>query len=140
MELDGDRAWVNAGDTGAGGSAAGGGKAGGPRTRGVRLLPYFDPYLVGSHPRSRLYPGRAADRALSGGQAGTFPVLLVGGEVAGVWHHRRSGRRLRVTVEPFGRLTAGQAGQLETEAGRVGRILDAQPELTVGPVTVGAHA
>jgi hypothetical protein len=78
VTLDGDRAWVNSGD----------------------------PYLVGSHPRTRLYPGRAGDRALSGGQAGTFPVLLVDGEVAGVWHQRRSGRRLHVTVEPFGRLGA----------------------------------
>ena len=31
---------------------------------GVRLLPYFDAYVVGSHPRDRLFPGKAA-RALS---------------------------------------------------------------------------
>ena len=61
--------------------------------RGVRLLPYFDSYVVGSHPRELLFPGPAAARALSRtGQAGTVPVLLVDGVVGGIWHHRRSGR------------------------------------------------
>jgi hypothetical protein len=135
VTLDGDRAWVNSGDAAAGGAAAGF-----QPVRGIRLLPYFDPYLVGSHPRTRLYPGRGGDRALSGGQAGTFPVLLVDGEVAGVWHQRRSGGRLHVTVEPFGQLSASQRSQLETEAGRVAVIGEAEAELTVGAVTVGAHA
>ena len=31
---------------------------------GVRLLPYFDAYVVGSRPRHLLFPGRAAERAL----------------------------------------------------------------------------
>ena len=53
---------------------------------GVRrsgLLPYFDAYAVGCHPRERLFPGAAAERALARGQAGNRPVLLVDGVVAG---------------------------------------------------------
>jgi hypothetical protein len=130
VDTDGERGWVNAGDTAAPAVATG----------GVRLLPYFDPYLVGSHPRPRLFPGPAADRALSGGQAGPFPVLLVDGQVAGVWHQRRAGRRLHLTVEPLRRLSARHRGLLDAEAGRVGRILEARPDLTLGPVTTGAHA
>jgi Winged helix DNA-binding domain len=130
VELDGARAWVNAGDTAPGTDPP----------PGIRLLPYFDPYLVGSHPRPLLFSGRARDRALSRGQAGTFPVLLVDGTVAGVWHQRRSGKRLHVTVEPFGRLGPAHRSQLESEVDRVGKILDARPELTMGPVTTGAHA
>ncbi|GGP35219.1 hypothetical protein GCM10010231_02580 [Streptomyces sindenensis] len=45
-------------------------------------------------------PTAAWERALGGGQAGNFPVLLVGGVGAGVWHRRRPGRRIAVTVGP----------------------------------------
>jgi hypothetical protein len=33
-------------------------------------------------------------------------VLLIDGMAAGVWSHERSGRTIRVTVEPFRKLTA----------------------------------
>jgi hypothetical protein len=107
---------------------------------GVRLLPYFDAYGVGCHPRPLVFPGKAADRALSRGQAGNFPVLLVDGTAAGVWHLRRSGRRLAVTVEPLGRLTRAQRHALEEQVDRLGVVLEGTPTLTVGTVTVGPHA
>lgn len=108
---------------------------------GLRLLPYFDVYVVGSHPRTVVYPGPAADRALSRGQAGNFPVLLMDGKVAGVWHLKRSGKRLNITVEPLsGSLTATQTEQLSTQADRIGHILEGTPSLTVGPISVGPHA
>ncbi|WP_236595026.1 winged helix DNA-binding domain-containing protein [Saccharothrix sp. 6-C] len=107
---------------------------------GVRLLPYFDAYVVGSHPREVVFPGRAFERALSGGQAGNFPVLLVDGVVAGVWHQKRSGRRIVVTVEPFAALSPAHAAGLDREVARVGEFLEGRPELTVGTVSVGGHA
>jgi hypothetical protein len=108
---------------------------------GVVLLPYFDAFVIGSHPRARLFPGRASGRALSpSGQAGNFPVLLVDGVVAGVWHQRRQGRRILVTVEPVAPLTRRRSAALDDEVERVGRILDGVPTLTVGPVAVGPHA
>jgi Winged helix DNA-binding domain len=107
----------------------------------VLLLPYFDAYTVGSHPRSRLFPGKAAMRALApSGQAGNYPVLLIDGVVAGVWHQRRSGRQVEVTVEPLTRLTAGQLQALEKQVERIGEILESAPRLTVGTVTSGPHA
>ncbi|MBB5953510.1 truncated hemoglobin YjbI [Saccharothrix tamanrassetensis] len=108
--------------------------------RGVWLLPYFDAFVVGSHPREQLFPGRAWQRALAGGQAGNYPVLLVDGVVAGVWHQRRSGSRIAVTVEPFGELTAAQRRGLDARVERVGEFLEGRPELTVGAVSVGPHA
>lgn len=106
----------------------------------MRLLPYFDAYVIASHPRARLFPGRAYERALAGGQAGNFPVLLVDGVVAGVWHQRRSGRRLTVTVEPLDALSARQERELAGQVERVGEVLEGVAELVVGRVTVGAHA
>jgi len=60
--------------------------------------------------------------------------------VGGVWHQRRSGRRLALTVEPLRELTPPQLRQLDDEVALVGAVLEAIPTLTVGPVTVGAHA
>ena len=131
VELDGEPGWTVAGDTGTPAR----------QHRGIRLLPYFDAYAVAGQPRERLYPGAAATRALTpAGQAGNFPVLLVDGVVGGVWHQRRSGRKLAITVEPLRELTAPQRRQLDDEAGLVGAVMEATATLTVGTVTVGAHA
>ncbi|MET8827010.1 winged helix DNA-binding domain-containing protein [Streptomyces sp. NPDC004610] len=108
--------------------------------RGVRLLPYFDAYAIAAQPRELLYPGPAHRRALAGGQAGNFPVLLVDGAVAGVWHQRRQGRRTTVTVEPLSPLGARRTRELGERVERVGEVLEARAELVVGTVTVGPHA
>ncbi|MGW1492141.1 winged helix DNA-binding domain-containing protein [Streptomyces sp. NPDC002402] len=130
--FEGSPAWVASGDTGFPDE----------RPRGVRLLPYFDACTIASQPRELLFPGVAYERALAGGQAGNFPVVLVDGTVAGVWHQRRSGRRIAVTVEPVGNAlkTAARRRELERQAERVGEILQGRAELTVGRVTVGPHA
>jgi hypothetical protein len=131
VDLDGQPGWVMAGDTEM------------PQQPhiGIRLLPYFDAFVVAGQPRERLYPGAAANRALTpAGQAGNYPVMLVDGVVGGVWHQRRSGRKLAITVEPLRELSAAHRRQLEDEVELVGAVMEAEPTLTVGPVTIGPHA
>ncbi|MER5832561.1 winged helix DNA-binding domain-containing protein [Streptomyces sp. NPDC002130] len=145
IDFEGMPAWVAAGDTDfqdgpSGPNGAEGAEGPDGPARGVRLLPYFDAYVIAGQPRERLFPGKAYQRALGGGQAGNYPVLLVDGVVAGVWHQRRSGRRTTVTVEPLVRLTAQQRRELDEQVERVGEVLEATPELVVGEVTVGPHA
>ncbi|TDU83510.1 winged helix DNA-binding protein [Kribbella voronezhensis] len=130
VEVNGTTAWLKAGDT----------ELPPEPVRGVRLLPYFDAYGVGSHPRELVFPGEAYTRALAGGQAGNYPVLLVDGIVAGVWHQKRSGRRLQVTVETLRPLKPAQLRSLDEQVERLGEIVGATPELTLGKVTVGPHA
>jgi Winged helix DNA-binding domain len=131
VEVDGALAWLVAGDTTVPSTAP----------LGVRLLPYFDAYTVGCQPRELFFPGRSAERALTpSGQAGNFPVLLIEGTVAGIWHQRRSGRKLDITVEPFDRLTAMQRCELDDQVERIGEFLEGKPQLTIGTVTAGAHA
>jgi len=131
VEMDGELAWVVAGDVGT------------PQQphRGITLVPYFDAFVVAGQPRDLLYPGPAATRALTpSGQAGNYRVLLVDGVVGGVWHQQRSGRKLAVTVEPLRGLTASQRRQLDAEVELLGAVMEATPTLTIGSVTVGAHA
>jgi Winged helix DNA-binding domain len=132
VELAGTRAWLPTGARPVQGDPL-----------GVRLLPYFDAYVVGGQPRRRLFPGVAAERALvggkPGGQAGTKPVLLVDGVVAGLWQQRRAGRALAVTVEPFGDLTASQHRELRDQAERLGEFHGCAAVLTLGPVTARSH-
>jgi hypothetical protein len=130
VAVEGGPAWLVAGDTALPPTAP----------QGVRLLPYFDAYVVGCQPREWLFPGMATARALSGGQAGNLPVLLIAGTVAGIWHQRRSGRKLDITVEPFDRLTDAQRRELDEQVERIGEFLEGKPELTIGTVTVGRHA
>lgn len=81
-----------------------------------------------------------AERALTpSGQAGNYPVLLVDGVVSGVWHQRRSGRRLTVTVEPSTPTTA-QRAELDVQVERLEAVLEGAAELTIGKVSVGPHA
>jgi hypothetical protein len=107
---------------------------------GVRLLPYFDPYPVGCYPRELLFPGRAFERALSRGQAGNVPVMLIDGVVAGIWHQRLASSKVTVTVEPFGKLSPSHRAELEEQVERVGEILEAKPSVAIGTVTAGKHA
>ncbi len=130
VELGGGPAWVWRGDLTF--------EAGPPPV--ARLLPYFDAFQVGSQPRRLLFPGRASERALARSQAGNYPVLLLDGVVGGVWHQKRTGKKVAITVEPLGRLTKAQRAALEVEVQRIGEIVEARPELTVGPISVGPHA
>jgi hypothetical protein len=130
VDLQGSPAWVVAGDTG----------APTPAPQSARLLPYFDAYAVGCHPRELLYPGQAAERALTGGQAGNFPVLLIGGIVAGVWNQRRSGKRIEITVEPLVELSTEQRLEIDNQVKRIGEFLEGDPGWVIGSVTTGGHA
>jgi hypothetical protein len=103
------------------------------------LLPYFDAYTVGCHPREQMFPGPAAQRALSRGQAGNVPVMLVDGVVGGVWHQRRSGGTLHIRVEPFEPLRARHRGELDAQVARVGQVMEGEPVLTIGTVDAGRH-
>jgi hypothetical protein len=109
VEVEDSLAWVITGDTAM------------PDTppQSVRLLPYFDAYGVGCHPREKVFPGRAAERALARSQAGNFPVLLIDGIAAGVWHQKRSGKKITITVEPLEPLTAAQRQELDEQVARV---------------------
>jgi Winged helix DNA-binding domain len=127
VEVEGTRAWILVDDRGF---------PDGP-SQGVRLLPYFDAYTIAWQPREVMFPGRAAERALASGQAGTVPVLLVDGVVAGVWRQRTTAKKLAIMVEPFGDVRSSERDELDVQVARLGEIWGLPAELTFDQVTAG---
>jgi hypothetical protein len=105
----------------------------------VRLLPHFDCYVIGCHPRDQLLPPYWKERVPPRTTASQLQVMLVDGTVAGVWDRQAKGKRVEVRVEPFGVLNAQQRSTLEEEARRIGEVLEAEATLTIGPVAVRPH-
>jgi Winged helix DNA-binding domain len=126
VDVEGERAWVLAADATA--------IAGMEPDRSVRLVPNFDSYLLAYHPRSSMVRDRARELIFRP-QGWISPVLLVGGEAAGVWELDRKPGRAVVRVEPFGRLPAGARKAAGEEAARIAAFLGLEPEVRFEPVT-----
>jgi winged helix DNA-binding protein len=99
-----------------------------PRPKTVRLLPAFDPYVVGFRPRE-LFVDAADQAKVFRPQAWFSPVVLVDGRAVGIWEREKRGRRLEVRIEPFSPLSAATRRAIGEEAERLGEFLDAPVEL-----------
>ena len=111
-----------------------------PAPEAVHLLPHFDVYVVGFHPRSELMPRGSRVAQVSPGTAAPFAVLLKGGRVAGVWERRPKGKKLLVRVDAHGPLNRRQRAAVEGQAHRVAEVLERELELEFGEVVLNPHA
>jgi len=94
----------------------------------VELLPSFDPFLLGHRDKGHLVDAVRYKRVYR--KAGWLsPVVLVDGRCAGVWSHRRAGKGVAVTVEPFGRMGRAVRAGIGGEAARLGRFLGGKAEV-----------
>jgi hypothetical protein len=84
----------------------------------ARLLPAFDPYLLGWRDRAFAVPPEHARRVHPGGGI-LRATATVDGVAVGTWSARRRGGRLAVAVEPFAPLAPADAAALEEEAADV---------------------
>ncbi len=90
----------------------------------ARLLPYFDSFLLGHGDRGRLVPPRHYGKVYRP-QGWVSPVVLIDGQVAGVWAHARRGGRLAVSVTGFGGPVRRARRDLAAEAHDLARFLGA---------------
>lgn len=95
----------------------------------VRLIPAFDPYLLGWRDRSFAVPARYA-REVNRGGGWVRGVALVDGRAVATWTVDRGGAGARVRLRPFGRLARSSA--LDAE------IRDVERFLAVSGATAGS--
>lgn len=87
-----------------------------------RFLPEFDNLLLSHADRTRVVALAHKDRTWTGNQA--HCTFLVDGYLAGLWRlEEAKDGTVRLTVEPFGKLTKAQRGEVAAEAELTARLL-----------------
>ncbi|HEX6548410.1 MAG TPA: winged helix DNA-binding domain-containing protein [Candidatus Dormibacteraeota bacterium] len=104
----------------------------------VRLLPHFDQYLLGSHPRRLVFEAWVAHGLVVAG-GGNVPVLAIDGLAAGLWRRTSRGRRAEVTVQCFAPLGRAQLRELKAEVERIERFSGIETSLVLGDVEARPH-
>jgi hypothetical protein len=89
----------------------------------IRLLPYFDSFLLGHKERDHLVTVNDRPRVYRP-QGWIAPVVLVDGRAVAVWEYTREGNRLRVKVAKFGSISRLVAAGIREEARDLGRFLE----------------
>jgi hypothetical protein len=115
VDVEGDRAWILSRDLRAIASTES------PHV--ARLLPAFDPWVVGASRRAAALLDPQHKARVYRPQGWFSPVVLVNGRMVGVWKHERKGKRLSIAIEPFERLPTWAREQLEAEAERLATFL-----------------
>lgn len=90
----------------------------------VRLLPYFDPYTIAVARHSDALLPAAQKNRVYRAQGWIAPVLLVDGQIAGVWEHALKREQIEVTVTPFAPVTPSIKRAIQGEAELLGHFLD----------------
>lgn len=88
----------------------------------VRLLPYFDTFLLGHKGRGHLVDIQHGLKIFRP-QGWIAPVVLLNGRVVAVWQHTQEGGRLHIKVERFGSLSRRIATGIQQEAQDLARFL-----------------
>ena len=97
----------------------------------VRLLPAFDPYLLGHKDRGHIVDAADAGRIYRK-QAWISPTVIVDGRAVAVWSHARTGPRVVIEVEPFRPLAGDVKAWIADEAASVARFLGGEADLRIG--------
>jgi uncharacterized protein YcaQ len=90
----------------------------------VRLLPFFDSFLLGHKDKGHLVEPKHYKRVYRP-QGWLSPAVLVDGRITGTWSHARKGRRIALRIEPFHRFGAELRAATEGEGQDLGRFLEA---------------
>ena len=90
----------------------------------VRLLPLFDPYLMGYARRDHMLD-RAHAARVSRTAGWISAVVLVEGVVAGTWTHTLANKALRIAIAPFSRLPARVTAGVKERGAEIARALGA---------------
>jgi hypothetical protein len=94
----------------------------------VKLLPHFDPYLLGHSEKSHLVSPAHYKKIYR--KAGWIsPVVLLNGRVIGVWSYIRKGKPLSLRVEPFEKFSKAIRIKIEEKMASLGGFLETSWEI-----------
>jgi hypothetical protein len=94
----------------------------------VRLLPHFDPYMLGHAEKNHLIDSTNYKRVYSN-QGWILPVILLNGRVIGGWSYTHHGKRWVLMIEPFGKFSKIIYPKIEEEAASLGNFLETSWEI-----------
>jgi hypothetical protein len=98
----------------------------------VRLLPYFDSYVLGHKQRDHLVSARHHTDVYRP-QGWIAPTVIVNGRVAAVWRHEQKGNRLWIGVTKFEPLSKPVQNKIQEQAHTIARFLEASNvEIKIG--------
>lgn len=108
------------------------------RSPGAYLLPAYDEYILGYRDRGVVLSPRAAKGVIS--TNGVFwPVVLAGGQAAGLWRRRVTPDTALVEVDLFSEPERDLKRAIASAAGRYGRFLGAAVETAYAPKAPGGR-
>ena len=102
----------------------------------LRLLPEYDVYVMGFRERDQLVPDPVREQVARDGRGryeGPAGVrfVTIDGVAAGLWHRKKRGKKIELSVRPVAKPTRSQRAELERETRRIGTFLGLEPALTL---------
>ena len=94
----------------------------------IRLLPNFDAYLLAHREKDHLLSAKHYKRVYRN-QGWISPVVLIDGAIAGIWSYKLQGKKLRVEIEPFGKLSRIERAGVEEESESLALFFERELEL-----------
>ena len=95
------------------------------------LLPPFDEYLLGYRSRDPVITAEHLDAVVPGRNGMFKPMVVVDGEIVGLWSKKATTKTVTVTVEPFDKLSAEAVDGLAQRAEEYGTFLGRSVTLAV---------
>jgi hypothetical protein len=86
-----------------------------PELNSVHLLPYFDVYLLAHRFKEHFLKPRFYKRVYRN-QGWISPVILINGEIAGVWNYKLARKTLEIEIELFARIGSRTRRQIKERA------------------------
>ena len=104
-----------------------------PGDQTLRLLPHFDPFMLGHAEKDHLVDPGSYKRVYR--NAGWIsPVVLLNGRAIGTWSYKRRAKLLSFEIEPFEKFSKAIRTGIEEEADGLGSFLETSWEIKFGKV------
>jgi uncharacterized protein YcaQ len=92
----------------------------------VRLLPKFDSILLGHKDRSRIVKDQYKKLVFKPKAGDIAATVLVDGQVAGTWRHKRKRHTLAVSVKPFEKMAKADVEEVKQQAKGLSQYMGAE--------------